>query len=280
MQAFLSKASPIHEAASEEKNHPADLRTMALTADLVSLSLRLEADPGPDPNRVPLSDGELQVLSERLYRDAVGRPLWVFAYGSLIWNPIILSVESRKARIEGWRRSFCLATVSGRGSPDNPGLVLGLDAGGACDGVALRLEEEDVVHELEILWRREMVAEAYIPRWVDLLDEEGTRFGSGIAFTMNPQANTYAGGLSREATVQRLATAAGSIGSSADYLFRTRDGLRALDMWDELLEELAVEVEEAQRRLQQLPAAEFDQPRPNPGLVLDHIADVLKAPLE
>lgn len=203
-----------------------------------------------------LSDEERQgslasILAERPEGD-----VWIFAYGSLIWNPIILSVESRKARIEGWRRSFCLATVSGRGSPDNPGLVLGLDTGGACDGVALRLEEEDLLHELELLWRREMVAEAYIPRWVDLLDEEGIRFGSGIAFTMNPLANTYAGGLSRETTVQRLATASGSIGSSADYLFRAREGLRALDMWDEFLEELAIEVEEEQRRLQ-LPAEEF-----------------------
>lgn len=212
---------------------------------------------GEAPTLRLLSDEERRASLASMLAERPEGDVWIFAYGSLIWNPIILSVESRKARIEGWRRSFCLATVSGRGSPDNPGLVLGLDAGGACDGVALRLEEDDVGHELEILWRREMVAEAYIPRWVDLLDEEGARFGSGIAFTMDPLANTYAGGLSREATVQRLATAAGSIGSSADYLFRTRDGLRALDMWDELLEELAVEVEEAQRSLQQLPAADL-----------------------
>ena len=203
-----------------------------------------------------LSDEERQASLAAMLTERPAGDVWIFAYGSLIWNPIILSVERRKARVEGWRRSFCLATLSGRGSPDNPGLVLGLDAGGACDGVALRLAEDDVAHELELLWRREMVAEAYIPRWVDLFDEEGVRFGSGIAFTMNPLAATYAGGLSREATVQRLATASGSIGSSADYLFRTRDGLRALDMWDELLEELAIEVEEAQRLTQQLPAGE------------------------
>lgn len=204
-----------------------------------------------------LSEEERQASLASMLAERPEGDVWIFAYGSLIWNPIILSVESRKARIEGWRRSFCLATASGRGSPDNPGLVLGLDTGGTCDGVALRLEEDHLLHELELLWRREMVAEAYIPRWVDLLDEDGARFGSGIAFTMNPLANTYAGGLSREATVQRLATAAGSIGSSADYLFRARDGLRALDMWDDLLEDLAIEVEEAQRKLQQLPAADL-----------------------
>src|SRR4051812_7773546 len=70
MQALLSKATSILGAASEEKGHPAGLRTMALTADLVSLSLRLEADPGPDPHRVPLSDEELQTLSERLFHEA------------------------------------------------------------------------------------------------------------------------------------------------------------------------------------------------------------------
>lgn len=211
---------------------------------------------GEAPSLRLLSDEERQASLAAMLAERPAGDVWIFAYGSLIWNPIILSVERRKARIEGWRRSFCLATVSGRGSPENPGLVLGLDAGGACDGVALRLEEEGLLHELELLWRREMVAEAYIPRWVDLFDEDGARFGSGIAFTMNPLANTYAGGLSREATVQRLATAAGSIGSSADYLFRTREGLRALDMWDELLEGLAIEVEEAQRRLQ-LAAGDF-----------------------
>ncbi|MBB3590446.1 cation transport protein ChaC [Rhizobium sp. BK529] len=199
-----------------------------------------------------LSDEERQASLASILAERPAGDVWIFAYGSLIWNPIILSVESRKARIEGWSRSFCLTTVSGRGSPDNPGLVLGLDAGGSCDGVALRLEEEGLLHELELLWRREMVAEAYIPRWVDLLDQEGAPFGRGITFTMNPLANTYAGGLSREVIIQRLATASGSIGSSADYLFRTREGLRALDMWDERLEELATEVEEAQRKLQRL----------------------------
>lgn len=196
----------------------------------------------------------LRLLTEEERRDSLAsilaeRPagdLWVFAYGSLIWNPVIHNVEQRPARISGWHRSFCVATVSGRGSPDNPGLVLGLDEGGACDGVALRLAEEDLAHELELLWRREMVADAYIPRWVDLLDESGMRFGSGIAFTMDPLASAYAGGLSDEARVQRIATASGSIGSSADYLFRTRDGLRALGIMDEALEGLAADVEAAQ----------------------------------
>jgi glutathione-specific gamma-glutamylcyclotransferase len=243
----ISNKSPDAIACCGEEILSRELLSSGTFADLIA---------GEAPSLRLLSNEERQASLTSMLAERPEGDVWIFAYGSLIWNPIILSVESRKARIEGWRRSFCLSTFSGRGSPDNPGLVLGLDAGGTCNGVALRLEEDGLMHELELLWRREMVAAAYIPRWVDLLDEDGIRFGSGIAFTMDPLAATYAGGLSREATVQRLATAAGSIGSAADYLYRTRDGLRALDMWDELLEELAVEVEEAQRLQQPLPASD------------------------
>ncbi|MDE1993017.1 MAG: gamma-glutamylcyclotransferase [Rhizobiaceae bacterium] len=171
---------------------------------------------------------------------------WIFAYGSLIWNPAIHIVEQRRARIVGWHRSFCLSAIAGRGSPENPGLVLGLDEGGHCDGVALRLPEDSIEAELTLLWRREMVAGAYIPRWVDLVGTDGEVFGSGIAFTMDRTASVYAGGLQRAITIQRLATASGSIGSSAEYLFRTRDGLRTLGIEDDEIERLAEDVEQAQ----------------------------------
>lgn len=127
--------------------------------------------------------------------------------------------------------------------------MLGLDKGGVCDGVALRLSEDNLFHELKLLWRREMVAAAYVPQWVDLLDKHGVRFGRGIAFTIDHRASSYADGLSHQATVERLATASGSIGSSADYLFRTRDGLRALGIADATLERLAADVESTQAGL-------------------------------
>jgi cation transport protein ChaC len=220
-----------------------------LSRELLSSGAFAALIAGDAPTQRLLSDGERQ---ESLASMLAARPsgdVWIFAYGSLIWNPVVHSVEQKPARIEGWRRSFCLTTVSGRGSPENPGLVLGLDEGGTCEGVALRLAEETLTHELELLWRREMVAWAYVPRWIDLFDGTGARFGSGIAFTMDPLAGAYAGGLSEEATVQRLATAGGSIGTSADYLFRTRDGLRALGIRDELLEALARDVENLQLAL-------------------------------
>jgi len=168
--------------------------------------------------------------------------VWVFAYGSLIWNPTFHSVERRTACIEGWHRDFCLAAIAGRGSVERPGLMLGLKPGGACVGVALRIEEAEIEQELTLLWRREMVAAAYLPHWVRLFDERGVVFGHAIAFTIDTEGPHYASGLSREAVVERLATAAGPLGTAAEYLFRTRDGLRSLGIRDDALEALADEV--------------------------------------
>jgi cation transport protein ChaC len=175
--------------------------------------------------------------------------VWLFGYGSLIWNPTIHPVERRVARIEGWHRAFCLSTRAGRGSVEQPGLVLGLEPGGSCLGVALRIAEPAVVGELTLLWRREMLTGAYVPHWVDLLDEQGERFGSGLAFTVNPLGDHYAGDLPEAEIVRRLATAAGSLGSAADYLFRTCDGLRLCGIEDADLEGLAaaVRAEQAKR---------------------------------
>ena len=168
--------------------------------------------------------------------------VWLFGYGSLIWNPTVHTVERRVARIAGWHRAFCLSVQAGRGSPEQPGLVLGLDAGGECTGVAYRMDESLLHDELALLWRREMVAGSYIPRWVDVHDEHGTRFGSAIAFTMDTCCEQYAGHLSEQEVIDRLATATGMLGSAADYLFRTCAGLRACGMVDAALERLAADV--------------------------------------
>lgn len=168
---------------------------------------------------------------------------WVFAYGSLIWNPAINYVERRFARLHGWHRSFCLSTTAGRGSADLPGLVLGLDRGGACAGAAFRLDEAKLHTELTLLWKREMIAGSYAPRWVLVRDKTGVPFGHAIAFTIRRDAVQYAGCLSRDELLDRLARARGALGSSADYLFQTRDGLRSLGIVDRRIESLAADVE-------------------------------------
>ncbi len=171
---------------------------------------------------------------------------WLFGYGSLIWNPTIRSVEQRTARIEGWHRAFCLSVRAGRGTSDKPGLVLGLDAGGSCTGVAFRIAEDVLEQELRLIWRREMLSGSYVPRWLDVLDMDGARFGSAIAFTIDPACGQYAGDLARAVIVERLATASGTLGSAAEYLFHTRDGLRARGVPDPELERLAASVEAVQ----------------------------------
>lgn len=166
--------------------------------------------------------------------------VWLFGYGSLLWNPTVHVAERRRARARGWHRAFCLLARAGRGSPERPGLLLGLRPGGACEGVALRVDGRDVGAELDLLWRREMVAGSYLPRWLDLAGEGAP--AQALAFTINPEGSGFAGDLPEDEVVRRLATARGELGSSADYLRLTRDALRAEGIVDGEIERLAARV--------------------------------------
>lgn len=172
-----------------------------------------------------------------------GDGVWLFAYGSLLWNPTVDVVGRRVAQVRGWHRAFCLGTKAGRGSHDNPGLLLGLRAGGVCEGAALRVAEAGLEHELDVLWRREMVTAGYVPRWLEVSDPGGAPFGHALAFTIGPECHGYEGDLSEPDMVRRLATAAGELGSSAEYLFRTWHGLRNLGIEDPLIERLVTQVQ-------------------------------------
>ena len=176
-----------------------------------------------------------------------GDGVWVFAYGSLIWNPMVHHAERLAAHTPEWHRSFCLATKGGRGTADNPGLMLGLrpgpgHLGGGCTGVAFRIEEHLVAPELDLLWRREMVARGYIPRWVKLATPEGAAIGHGVAFTIDPGGPGYCD-LDEAVVVRRLATARGRMGTAAEYLYRTRDGLRELGINCPFVERIATLVD-------------------------------------
>ena len=172
-----------------------------------------------------------------------GDGVLVFAYGSLIWNPAILVADSRLARIEGWHRSFCLAVRAGRGTTEIPGMLLGLEEGGECIGAALRISEEDVETELDILWRREMVGHGYIPRWLPTYALNGEPLGHAIAFTIDPHGPSYAGDVSERELIHRIANACGTLGTSWDYLVNTRHGLRELGIADPLIERIGAVVE-------------------------------------
>lgn len=192
-----------------------------------------------------LTEAQLQEsIRETLRRQLPNSDVWLFAYGSLIWNPIFRFVEHRVDTIYSWHRRFCLWTPLGRGTPDNPGLVLGLDRGGSCRGIAFRISAADVLSELLLVWRREMVVGSYIPRWVRLVD--GTE---AIAFVVNRGNSGYASNLSLETTVNSIATASGELGSCSDYLMQTVNGLITVGIKDKQLLLLQKQVIARQRSL-------------------------------
>ena len=196
------------------------------------------------PNVRVLTDAERRAslhatLAERTEH---GNGVWLFAYGSLLWNPTIAIGERRVAEVRGWHRAFCLGTKAGRGTHENPGLLLGLRAGGSCGGAVLRVAEEALEQELDVLWRREMVTAGYVPRWLPVRNAAGAPFGDALAFTIGPDCHGYEGELTEAEVVRRLATASGELGSSAEYLFRTWHGLRNLGIDDPLVERLVAQV--------------------------------------
>jgi cation transport protein ChaC len=221
--------------------------------DIVITRALLEA--GGIDAMVARSNPDLRLLTEAERAESLhqtlaarppGQPVWLFGYGSLIWNPAIEFEERRVGTVHGWHRAFCLSTSVGRGTMDQPGLVLGLDAGGHCTGVAFRLAEDGLEDELRLLWRREMLAGSYVPRWLILEDTAGVPFGHALAFTINKEADQYAGTLTKEAIIRTLATAGGELGSCASYLFRTSDGLREMGIVDAELEQMVEAVRAAQ----------------------------------
>ena len=168
---------------------------------------------------------------------APGTDIWLFGYGSLIWNPAFRHAETRLARIQGWHRRFCLWTSLMRGSLERPGLVLGLDAGGSCKGVAVRIPAADVAAELMIVWRREMMNGAYVPRWVDI-HCPGQGVVRGLTFIVNRRHAQYAGRLADESVATALATATGCFGPCAEYFFSTLHALNDLGIDDARLRSL------------------------------------------
>jgi cation transport protein ChaC len=189
---------------------------------------------------VMLSDEELAASRRAILATAPSKDIWVFGYGSLIWNPAFHFTERRIGTVHGWHRRFCLWTTLGRGSPDCPGLMLGLDRGGSCRGVVLRIEPEHVESETDVLWRREMVSNAYVPTWVRAATDKGEV--AAIAFTINRAHERYAQKMSEEQAADIIARAAGRIGPCRDYLLNTVDHLDQLGIHDRAMRRLAGKV--------------------------------------
>ncbi|HSQ82092.1 MAG TPA: gamma-glutamylcyclotransferase [Casimicrobiaceae bacterium] len=169
-----------------------------------------------------------------------GAGWWVFAYGSLLWNPLFPFVEARLGTLHGLHRRFCIWSLASRGTPDAPGLVLGLDRGGSCRGVVYRLPAAQAQEELLLLWRREMVTGAYAPRWLGV--DCGSRQVLALGFVVRRDHAQYAGKLTIDAQADVVARARGAFGSSADYLERTRVALVTHGIVEPYLERLAARV--------------------------------------
>lgn len=162
-----------------------------------------------------------------------GMDFWVFAYGSLIWNPGFDPAERILARLDGFRRSFCMASVVYRGTPEAPGLVLALDRAPdtVCQGVAYRVGAEHAPKTLQYLRDRELVSSAYLEKTETLTLADGRQIRA-ICYVMDKSHDQYRGNLSLDERAHVIATAHGPAGSNRDYLNRTAQSLKQLDIVD------------------------------------------------
>jgi cation transport protein ChaC len=186
-------------------------------------ALRLSVERGP-LGQLLLSEEELEAsLQSALASPHRQADVWLFGYGSLIWNPVLSYAERQPVTVHGYHRSFCLWSRINRGTVDSPGLVLGLERGGRCTGVAYRLPQREAEIDLRLLWRREMLLGSYQPRWVQASGPDG-KFRA-LAFVVDVRRSGYTGKLSDQTVIERLVAGCGKLGTGVDYLRQTIAGL-------------------------------------------------------
>jgi cation transport protein ChaC len=164
------------------------------------------------------------------------KPLWVFGYGSLIWNPGFAVAESRVAHLAGWQRSFCMRSIHHRGTEVNPGLVLALDRAEAavCAGVAFRVTDGAEDDTIATLRERELISSAYLEDWLPL--QVGGDQVQALCYVIDPAHVQYCGGLPLDTQAGIIAQAVGGRGPNAEYLFNTAAHLAQLGIADPDLE--------------------------------------------
>lgn len=162
--------------------------------------------------------------------------VWVFAYGSLMWDPGFRFAEVRRARIAGHARRFILVDSGARGTPERPGLQAALDRGGDCEGLVFRITAEDREAELEILWRRERIAPAYREAMLPAETAQGTV--AALAFLADHDVPEIAPHLTHDEQVEALASARGMLGPNLDYIVNLKTQLDALGITDDHIDRL------------------------------------------
>lgn len=185
-----------------------------------------------------------------VHRDMDGN-FWVFAYGSLIWQPGFDFEETCKATLYGWHRAMCILSTHYRGCAETPGLVLGLDRGGSCRGLAYRIPMDKAETVRAYLHEREMITGVYSPKFTRLRLQDG-RDVLGYVFVARRDHTQYAGAMSPEKAVLLIRQGEGCTGSSRDYLASTVAHLDRLGLHDRALRRLLDQVDGKKSKAQAL----------------------------
>ena len=213
-------------------------------------TIRRLVEQSGDDGRL-MTDQERKQIVENMIETAPSlNSMWVFGYGSLIWNPALYFTEKKRGTVHGYHRRFCLWSTIGRGSPSRPGLMLGLERGGSCKGIFYKIDRREIRTELDIVFRRELITAAYRPTWVSARVLGKSPF-KAIAFVINRDHNRYAGMLDDETVIQTIADAKGTLGSCSDYLYETVLQLENLGMPDRHLASIARHVRQKEHELAQ-----------------------------
>jgi cation transport protein ChaC len=231
---YFMPGDPKHLASSYE-----------LTREHLSQGTLLHAlRANPPAGLILRTDAELErTLRAALDSRDAGQDLHVFGYGSLMWNPALEIAESYVARVHGWHRGFNLRMIFGRGTPEAPGAMLGLDRGGACNGLLHRIEAAKVEAELHLLWRREMLGGAYDARWI--CATVGGREIRALTFVVNRGHERYIGSYPIHQVAHLIRTGRGPLGTSRAYFDETTSTLERLGLLDAGIERLRRAISDA-----------------------------------
>jgi glutathione-specific gamma-glutamylcyclotransferase len=217
------------------------LESCVLSRELILSGAFLEAFASvPDNIRWPLEKIN-ESLSDALAKRPANDEVWLFGYGSLIWNPLFEHDAQEIATLNGWHRSFCLRIIAGRASVESPGRMLSIEPGGSVKGVALRLPKEGLAEELQMIWIREMVTGAYSPIWEDVT-LAGEKQINALVFTANPSYAHHELNSEVSNIAPLICAASGPIGTNADYVRKLHSALHEHDIPDPYVDALIDEL--------------------------------------
>jgi glutathione-specific gamma-glutamylcyclotransferase len=211
---------------------------LSLTADLVARCYRAVPRPPETAGRAVFGAADYDRAAQDVLSALGDAPVWVFAYGSLIWKPALPPVEQRLCTASGWHRSFCIEMTRWRGTPDQPGLMMALRSGGSCRGIAQRYESEDRHGVIVRLLEREIGGPSGLEalRIIELSSDDGPL--PALCFYADPVETAGAPERTPQEVAWILARACGYAGSGAEYLYNTVVALAQAGIHDPHLWEL------------------------------------------